>query len=121
MTKSSGKPGGGLIPGKKVDIRVLEAIARKDEVKIILYFEEDLARTSTYANDLITYADAPEHERPFIECVSFLKFQRDMSPSFNDALAMVPLLITIISVDEKQNGKPVIKGILPFLDEMDLS
>ena len=121
MTKSSEEPGAGLIPGKKVDVRVLEAVARKGEVQIILYFEEDLARTSKYTDDLITYADAPEHERPFIECVSFLKFQRDMSPSFNDALTMVPLIITIISADEEQNGKPVIKGILPFLDEMDLS
>ena len=120
MTKSSGKSRAGLIPGKKVDIRVLEAIAQKGEVRIILYFEEDLARVSTYSQDLVTYT-APEHERPFIECVSFLKFQREMNPSFDSALTMVPLLITIISIDEEYDGKPVVKGVLPFLDEMDLT
>lgn len=120
MTSSSDKTKTGLIPGKKVDIRVLEAIARQGEVQIILYFEEDLARTSTYIQDLITYAKDPEHERPFIEILSFLKFQREMSPYFNEALNTVPLIITILSVDEEQNGRPVIKGVLPFLDEMDL-
>lgn len=110
----------GLIPGKKVDIRILEAIARKGDIKIILYFEEGLARSSTYQQDLSTYAKDPEHERPFIEIISFLTFQREMSPIFDDALTSVPLMITILSANEEQNGLLVVKGILPFLDEMDL-
>ena len=44
-----------------------------------------------------------------------------MSPVFDDALSTVPLMITIVSVDEDLDGKPVVKGILPFLDEMDFS
>lgn len=108
-------------PGKKVDIRVLEAIALNGAQLIILYFEEDLARTSTYTQDLLTYRESPEHERPFVELLSFLKFQREMSPYFNDALTTVPLIITIVSNSEDHEGIPVIKGILPFLDEMDLS
>ncbi len=111
----------GLHVGKKVDIRVLEAIARKGEVSIILYFEEDLAKTSTYAVDLKEHGAFPDHERPFIELVSFLSFQREMSPCFDDALKSVPLVITITSNSEVYEGKSVIKGILPFLDEMDLS
>lgn len=121
MTTGSQSLTGGLTPGKKVDIRVLEAIARKGDLWIILYFEEDLARSSTYLQDLTSYAANPEHERPFIEIVSFLTFQREMSPVFDDALSTVPLMITIVSVDEDLDGKPVVKGILPFLDEMDFS
>lgn len=120
MTDSADKPAG-MEPGKKVDIRVLEAIAMKGDVSIILYFEEDLARTSSYADDLVTHQKAPEHERPFIEIRSFLKFQREMSPYFNEALTTVPLLITIVSTSENFGNRPVIKGILPFLDEMDVS
>lgn len=110
----------GLTVGKEVDVRVLEAIALHGEVLIILYFEEDLARTSTYEQDLISNESFPEHERPFIEIRSFLSFQREMSPYFNEALTTVPLIITIVSNSELHQGKPVVKGILPFLDEMDL-
>lgn len=111
----------GLEVGKKVDIRVLEAIARKGDVLIILYFEEDLAKTSSYGEDLKEYGQFPDDERPFIELVSFMSFQRKMSPCFDDALTTVPLNITIHSNSEEYNGKSVIKGILPFLDEMDVS
>ncbi|MFH0967787.1 MAG: hypothetical protein V1862_08915 [Methanobacteriota archaeon] len=111
----------GFEPGKKVDVRILETIALQGEVLITLYFEEELARTSTYAKDLLSYGRDPEHERPFIELLSFLKFQREMSPYFNEALTTVPLIITIINSSEKHEGRSVIKGILPFLDEMDLS
>jgi hypothetical protein len=111
----------GLDIGKKVDIRVLEAIVRKGDVSIILYFEENLAKTSTYGEDLKEYGVFPEHERPFIEMVSFLNFQREMSPCFDDALSTVPLIITICSNSEEYNGKSVVKGILPFLDEMEVS
>ncbi len=111
----------GLDVGKKVDIRVLEAIARKGDLSIILYFEEDLAKTSTYTQDIMEYSKYPEDNRPFIELVSFMTFQREMSPCFDDALTTVPLMITICSNSEEYNGKSVVKGVLPFLDEMDIS
>lgn len=111
----------GLNVGKKVDIRVLEAIAIQDELDIILYFEEDLASSSTYEQDLKDYASFPDHERPFIEIRSFLSFQREMSPYFNDALTTVPLSIIIRSNSEVYEGRSVIKGVLPFLDEMDFT
>ncbi len=119
MTKQDSPAG--LEIGKKLDIRVLEAIARKGDVCIILYFEEDLAKNSTYVADLNEYAKYPDDERPFIELVSFMSFQRKMSPCFDDALTTVPLIITICSNSEEYNGKPVVKGLLPFLDEMDIS
>jgi hypothetical protein len=118
MTNENGPAG--LTVGKQVDVRVLEAIALHGEVQIILYFEEDLARTSTYEKDLVSHKAFPEHERPFIEIRAFLEFQREMSPYFNEALTTVPLIITIVSNSEIYQGKSVIKGTLPFLDEMDL-
>jgi hypothetical protein len=108
-------------PGRKIDIRVLEAIAMQDEVQIILYFEDELARSSRYEHDVQTYMRDPEHERPFIEIKSFLKFQREMSPYFNEALITVPLMVTIVSTTESYNGSPIIKGVLPFLDELDVT
>lgn len=57
----------GLEVGKKVDVRVLEAIANVGEVSIILYFEEDLGKNSTYDQDMKDYISFQEHERPFIE------------------------------------------------------
>ncbi len=121
MTSPALSSPAGLVPGKKTDIRVLEAIAQKGDVRIILYFEEDLARSSSYQQDTITYGSSPEDERPFIEIRAFMSFQRRMSPCFDDALTTVPLIVTIVSVDEDDEDLPVIKGILPFLDEMDLS
>jgi hypothetical protein len=111
----------GIAPGREVDIRVLEAIALQGTRTIILYFEEDLARSSWYEQDLRTYGGIADHERPFIEISSFLKFQREMSPYFDAALTTVPLMVTIISTNESHEGMEVIKGVLPFLDEMDLS
>lgn len=120
MTAPSSFPAG-LNPGKNVDIRVLEAISRIGGVRIILYFEEELARSSTYHADLEQYASVPDDDRPFIEIGSFLAYQRKMSPCFDDALTTVPLQITILSSHEQEGGFPVVKGVLPFLDEMDLS
>ncbi|HWQ66828.1 MAG TPA: hypothetical protein VN372_08160 [Methanospirillum sp.] len=111
----------GFEPGKKMDIRVLEAIARAGDISIILYFEEDLARNSTYAKDILDHPRSPEHERPFIEILAFLDFQREMSPYFNDALTTVPLMVTLVSAEEQYEGRTIVKGILPFLDELDLS
>lgn len=111
----------GITPGRKVDIRVLEAIALQGTQKIILYFEEDLVRSSWYEQDLKTYGGIPEHERPFIEIGAFLRFQREMSPYFDAALTTVPLQVSIISTSDSHEGKSVIKGLLPFLDEIDLS
>jgi hypothetical protein len=110
-----------LEPGRKVDIRVLEAIARLGEVHIIVYFEEELAKNSSYLIDLQKFKGYPKDECPFIEILAFLSFQRKMSPYFNDALTSIPLMVTIISTDEIFEGKPVIKGVLPFLDEMDFN
>jgi hypothetical protein len=102
--------------GAFFDIRDLEKI--KPEL-IILYFEPELARTSTYEADLGTYHGVASHMRPFIEVREFLDFQREMSAMFDDSLKEVPLMIEIVGI-ERQKNQVVVKGLLPFLDELDL-
>jgi hypothetical protein len=125
MTKKKGafsSPGScaELKPGMKADIRALESISQKGDCDIVVYFEEDLAKNSTYEEDLKKYSSFKEHERPFILLGSFLSFQREMNPLFDEALDAVPFGITIISKQDK-GGKTLVKGLLPYLDEMDLS
>ena len=99
------------------DIRTLE---KNTPEIIILYFEEELARNSTYKKDLSAFQDIPAHMCPFIEINEFLAFQREMSPVFDDSLAAVPLMIEIIGIEEHE-GNIIVKGLLPFLDEMDFA
>ena len=109
-----------LIPGMVVDIRALERISKEEKCLIVVYFEEDLVYNSTYEQDKVAYEIYPEHERPFIMLPAFLSFQRDMNPLFDEALENIPFGVKIIS-NEISDGELVIKGLLPFLDEMDLS
>jgi len=97
------------------DIRTLE---KSTSEVVILYFEPDLARNSTYKEDLAAHQGIPTHMRPFIEISEFFDFQREMSPMFDDSLASVPLMIEIIGIEEYE-GQTIVKGLLPFLDEMD--
>jgi len=109
-----------LSTGMVVDIRALEQISVREPCEIIVYFEKDLAYNSTYEKDLREYGKFEEHERPFIPLPLFLEIQREMNPSFNDALSSIPLGVTIVRI-EQAGDKPRVIGLLPFLDEMDMS
>ena len=109
-----------LTSGMVVDIRALEQISVRESCEIILYFEKDLAYNSTYEQDLQEYGTFEEHERPFIPLNLFLEIQREMNPLFNDALKSIPLEVTIVRI-EQAGENPRIIGLLPFLDEMDMS
>ena len=109
-----------LTSGMVVDIRALEQISVRESCEIILYFEKDLAYNSTYEKDLQVYGTFEEHERPFILLKLFLEIQREMNPLFNDALKSIPLEVTIVRI-EQAGENPRIIGLLPFLDEMDMS
>ena len=101
--------------GDFVDIRALEKLTPE---LVILYFEPVLARDSTYREDLACCEGIPPHMCPFIEISEFFDFQREMSPMFDESLASVPLMVEICGIEEHE-GRTVIKGLLPFLDEMD--
>ena len=101
--------------GDFCDIRTLERVTPE---RVILYFEPDLARNSTYAQDLASHVGIPAHMCPFIEISEFFGFQREMSPMFDDSLTAVPLMVEIVGIEEHE-GVSHIKGLLPFLDEVD--
>ncbi|NLB00347.1 MAG: hypothetical protein GX837_05185, partial [Methanomicrobiales archaeon] len=48
----------GLVTGAKIDIRDLDALGRRHNFHVFLYFERDLARDSTLREDLQEYGDA---------------------------------------------------------------
>jgi hypothetical protein len=114
----------GVFEGRTLDVRFLDEIARTYGVSVILFFEEDLARTRTLESVQQEYAPVGEFERPYIAVGSFLAFTRENDPSFEQTMREFPLMVEIVTVGETRlkNGKtvPYVAGLMPFLDEMDV-
>jgi len=113
----------GIIVGRKADVRKLGEIADAFGIEAVVYFEKDLAETSTYETDLKDFSGDDEFNRPFILANSFIKFGSENDPSFMSRLKEFPLMISIIEVSERRDGSsviPYIKGLMPFLDEFDV-
>jgi hypothetical protein len=113
----------GIIVGRKADVRKLAEIADAFGIEAVVYFEKDLAETSTYETDLKDFSGDDEFNRPFILANSFIKFGSENDPSFMSRLKEFPLMISIIEVSERRDGSsviPYIKGLMPFLDEFDV-
>ena len=113
----------GITVGRKSDVRKLGEIADTYGVEAVLYFEKDLAETSTYEADLKDFAEADEFCRPFVLANSFITFASENDPSFASRLKEFPMMIVIIEVAERKEGSrviPYIKGLMPFLDDFDV-
>lgn len=114
----------GVFEGRTLDVRFLDEIARTYGADVILFFEEDLARTRTLESVQQEFTRVPEFERPYIAVGSFLKFTRENDPSFEQTMREFPLMIEIVTVGEirSKEGKavPYVAGLMPFLDEMDV-
>ena len=112
----------GTIPGAKIDIRDLDMMGERHNFHVFLYFEEDLARSSTLQKDLQEYSDVPDLERPFINLGAFLRFATEQDPLFTKRLDELPLVIEVVAYGElrTQEGElvPYVKGVMPFLDEL---
>ena len=116
----------GVTEGRVLDVRFLDEIARTYGVAVVLFFEEDLARTRTLESVRQEFATIGEFERPFIAVGSFLKFTRENDPSFEQTMREFPLMIEIVTVGETCSSKggktePYVSGLMPFLDEMDVN
>ena len=114
----------GIFEGRTLDVRFLDEIARTYGVVVILFFEEDLARTRTLESVQAEFAHATEFERPYIAVSSFLRFTRENDPSFEQTMREFPLMVEIVTVGETRSprdGKtvPYVAGLMPFLDELD--
>lgn len=115
----------GIVPGAKIDIRDLDTVRQQQNLEVYLYFEEELARESTLSENLEEYGDVPDFERPFIRLDAFLQFAGESDPLFTQRLEDVPLIIEVIAYGEivyegRNEPTPYMKGLMPFLDEMQM-
>jgi hypothetical protein len=114
----------GIAAGTRIDIRDLDALSKHHNFQAYLYFEEDLARGSTLGRDLEDYRHVPEVERPFVNLDEFLRFATGSDPLFSSYLDELPLVIEILACGEihAEDGEAVayVKGLMPFLDELDM-
>ncbi len=115
----------GVLEGRTLDVRFLDEIARTYGVDVILFFEEDLARTRTLESVREEFAAIDEYERPYIAISNFLQFTRENDPSFEQTMREFPLMVEIVTVGETcriGDGKivPYVGGLMPFLDELDV-
>jgi hypothetical protein len=106
------------------NILMLDEIGRTHGVKVILFFEDDLARSRSLESVIEEFGTVPEYERPFISIDSFLRFTQENDPSFEQTMREFPLMIRIVTTGEMQSelSGPVryITGLMPFLDELDV-
>lgn len=115
----------GIEDRRMVDIRFLDEVLRTYGIGVYLFFEKDLAHTRTPAEALAEYAGVPEYERPFVRVDRFLQFTRENDPSFAVTLQEFPLMVEIARIgtmpDDGGADVPFISGLMPFLDELDVS
>jgi hypothetical protein len=115
----------GVEKNTTVDIRRLDEISRRYGVMIYLFFEEDLARNRPLESIIKEFGSFPVFERPFISVPDFLRFTRENDPSFEQTLREFPLMVEIVSsggvlAGTDGNDIPVVTGLMPFLDELDV-
>lgn len=114
----------GIGPETKIDIRELDRMGRNHNFHVYLYFEEDLAKSSTLQENLQEYADTPGLERPFVRLDAFLKFATESDPLFSRRLEELPLMIKIVAYGkietDEEGSVTYVKGLMPFLDELDI-
>ena len=115
----------GVLSGAMLDIRLLDEISRTYGIRVILFFEEDLARTRTLQSVLEEFEIFPEYSRPYISSEGFLRFTRENDPSFEQTMREFPLMIEVVNIGETQSPEygttfRYITGLMPFLDEFDV-
>ncbi|WOF15936.1 hypothetical protein F1737_04095 [Methanoplanus sp. FWC-SCC4] len=114
----------GISRNKSYDVLELIKIHKVYSVDVVLYFEPDLAKNSTYEKDLVEFKNYPEFERPFILAEKFIEFGKENDPTFEGRLSEFPLMITVLDFGELVLKSPAkkyyIKGIMPFADEFDV-
>ena len=71
------------------------------------------------------FGSVPVFERPYISVPDFLRFTQENDPSFEQTLQEFPLMVEIVSsgttlAGTDGNDMPVVTGLMPFLDEMDV-
>ena len=92
----------GITEGGEADLLALRTIALDHDVEVWVYFDEEVARTSTVEADLVAFEMVPEPDRPFMELRRFFAFMESMEPGFSAALEEKPILAGVVAVGVRE-------------------
>lgn len=113
----------GLVRGKNVDLRELAAAAHTYGIAVYLFFEEQLARTTSLELVIHQYRDLPAFERPYVRVEDFLRFVQENDPAFEQVMQASPIMLEIITVAEIAANPEIpalvyITAMMPYVDEL---
>jgi hypothetical protein len=104
-----------LTPGKMVDVRTLAPAEHDCSIEIYVYFDPDLARTSTLADDLRNFAPVSDLARPFMRLYRFLAVMRRRDPGFATRMEEEPLMGEIVELGEREEYFGCVLHLSPFV------
>jgi len=105
----------GLAPGTTVDIRTLVPPERDCSLEVYVYFDPDLARTSTLADDLRDFAPLSDLSRPFMRLYRFLAVMQKRDPGFAARMEAEPLMAEIVELGEREEYFGCVLHMSPFV------
>ncbi|WP_214020032.1 hypothetical protein [Methanoculleus sp.] len=122
-TFSSGEPEEpgplGLSAGARLGLDRLKGLQERHELEVILYFDEDLARSSTLDADFADFRIVPVQARPFMPLAVFLRVMAEHDPGFADRMRREPPVVEILETGtfNRYSGcvrctRPYVKGLL---------
>lgn len=105
----------GLAPGTMVDVRTLVSQEHDCALEVYVYFDPDLARTSTLAADLRDFALLPDLARPFMRLSRFLAVMEKHDPGFAARMEAEPLMAEVVEVGEREEFFGCVLHVSPFV------
>lgn len=116
-------------PGDRIDVLILRDLRQTERINVYLYMDEEIARTSDIAADLVKYRLVDPDFRPVLEIEEWMKTMQRQMCQIAGAAASVehmcteePLYAEILEVGEMQTAvgpRTYLKALLPYLDEME--
>ncbi len=105
----------GLAPGRMVDVRTLGPAEHDCSIEVYVYFDPDLARTSTLADDLRNFAPVSDLARPFMRLYRFLAVMKKRDPGFAARMEEEPLMGEIVELGEREEYFGCVLHMSPFV------
>jgi hypothetical protein len=115
-----GKPGPvGLAAGMRLGLDRLKDLQEHRGFEVILYFDEDLARSSTLDADYADFQIVPVQARPFMPLAVFLRVITERDPEFAERMQSEPPTVEVLETGtlNRYSGcvlctRPYVKGLL---------
>lgn len=105
----------GLAPGTMVDVRTLLPAEQDCDLEVFVYFDPDLARTSTLADDLRAFAALPDLARPFMRLSRFLAAMNERDPEFAARMETEPLMGEVLELGRREEFFGCVLHMSPFV------